>query len=134
MTTITPDDLKMAALAAGMTCRDDLWGCAHIQIDDRLWRPWSPHTDIGEAARLAVRLNISIHIDGSTAFAHVAGYDEMDDCGYGYGDHDGTEPDKIRAWCEAVTLCAASLRRQMRQIEPPRSDRDEPQRREHLAG
>ena len=61
-------------------------------------------------------MNINIGIDGSTAFAHVDGYEEMDDCGYGYGDeHDGTEPDKLRAWCEAVTLCATSIGRRMRE-------------------
>lgn len=73
--------------------------------------------DIADAARLAVRLDISVDIDGSTAFAHVDGYEDMDDCGYGSAEHDGTEPDKLRAWCEAVTLCAATIGLRMKENE-----------------
>ena len=113
---ITSKTLDLAALAAGMTpvrMSDD--GRALLVADQA--EPWRPHTDIAEAARLAVGLDISVDIDGSTAFAHVDGYEDMDDCGYGSAEHDGTEPDKLRAWCEAVTLCAATIGLRMKENE-----------------
>ena len=116
MPTLTIAHLELAALAAGMT------PIGWTEAEDGLWfefaeypEPWRPHTDIAEAARLAVRLDISIDIDLATAFAHIDGYEEMDDCGHGSAEHDGTDPDKLRAWCEAITLCAAAIGRRMRE-------------------
>ena len=120
MTTITREHLELAALAAGHTIygwyepNGDGADFADIGPADECIA-WAPHTDPGDAARLAVRLDMSVDVDGSTAFAHIDGYEEMDDCGYGAEEHDGTEPDKLRAWCEAVTLCATAIGRRMRE-------------------
>ena len=114
---MTREDLELAALAAGHTVYG--WyqptgeGADFADIGPDECVAWAPHTDIADAARLAVRLDISVDIDGSTAFAHVDGYDEMDDCGYGSAEHDGTEADKERAYCEAITICAAAIGRRM---------------------
>lgn len=118
MTTITRETLELAALAAGINLTYRNTSGAYYYDDPETGREeWRPHTDIADAARLAVRLDISVDIDGSTAFAHVDGYEDMDDCGYGSAEHDGTEPDKLRAWCEAVTLCAATIGLRMKENE-----------------
>ena len=106
---ITREQLELAALAAGHTIG---WGeetpcqphVAYVwNADGKTSRWWRPHLDDGDAARLAVRLGLTIEIGSMVVVAypfHVA--------------HDGTEPDKLRAWREAVVLCAAAVGEWMR--------------------
>lgn len=105
--TITREHLELAALAAGMTpvrMSDDGRGLLVAEQSE----PWRPHADIADAARLAVRLMMWVDVIGRSVNAQIAGG------AISCVDHDGTEPDKIRAWCEAVTLCAAEVGRKMR--------------------
>ena len=109
MTTITREHLELAALAAGMTplrMSDDGRGLLVSEQPD----PWRPHTDIADAARLAVRLDMQVEIWRGWRCATVAGW--MD---WGRSRHDGTELDKERAYCEAITICAAAIGQRMRE-------------------
>ena len=112
MSAITRETLELAALAAGMTYRDDLWTCGHMQRDDGLWEPWRPHTDIADAARLAISLKADVAVDDDDAMAttYVSKISKTVLIA-----HDGTKPGRERAYCEAVTLCAAEIGRQMRE-------------------
>lgn len=116
--TITREHLELAALAAGHTIYgwcvlcDDRISYADIGPDESV--AWRPHIDDGDAARLAVRLQIDaafghhikhkVYASRSTAFPS---------CPVSAA-HDGTEPDKLRAWREAVTLCAAAVGERVR--------------------
>ena len=103
MAEITREHLELAALAAGMTgCTHD-YGRGLVFLPDGRSGEWRPHLDDGDAARLAVRLGLTIEIGSRIVVAfpfHVA--------------HDGTEPDKLRAWREAVVLCAAAVGERMK--------------------
>jgi len=112
MTEITSETLELAALAAGMPVRDmvDMSGglsCLDLDgdLDGEVWRP---HLDDGDAARLAVRLRIYPH----WGTEWVAVINRQDDYVVA---HDGTEPDTLRAWREAVVLCAAEVGRRIRE-------------------
>lgn len=112
MTTITIEHLELAALAAGkrvaagyVTAHDNLTAIVLESGEE-----WRPHTDIAEAARLAVRLLLEVTIYEDQVIARSLLNDEWTEAS-----HDGTEPDKLRAWCEAVTLCAAEIGRRMRE-------------------
>lgn len=111
---ITAQDLEMAALAAGRRIAIAPIGRdAFDAIDADEMRVWRPHTDIADAARLAVRLDMQVESSHGWMCATVAGW--MD---WGRSKHDGTQPDKEHAYCKAVTLCAAAIGRQMRSTQP----------------
>lgn len=117
--TITRETLELAALAAGyeVVCTEaEMHGCddASTIYTGVMLRgvqsAWRPHTDIADAARLALRLEMEIeHPPGRV----VARYGEH--AAWAVRRHDGTQPDKERAYCEAVTLCAAEIGRRMRE-------------------
>ena len=89
---ITKETLEMAALAAGRriaiapTGRDTF-----DAIDADAMMAWRPHTDPGDAARLAVRLDMQVESSHGWMCATVAGW--MD---WGRSQHDGTEPGSAR--------------------------------------
>lgn len=111
---VTQEDLEMAALAAGMTpvrMSDDGEGLLVAEQPD----PWRPHTGIADAARLALLRRVCVEFDDE------AGPGDVTASCLWRGQmlakltwHDGTESDKLRAYCEAVTLCAAEIGRQMK--------------------
>ncbi len=111
MAEITREHLELAALAAGHTiygwCAlcDDRISYADIGPDESV--AWRPHLDDGDAARLAVLLRMDIRW-GADWVAALRGQIDV------IRSHDGTEPDKLRAWREAVTLCAAAVGERMR--------------------
>jgi hypothetical protein len=118
MAEITRETLELAALAAGyeVVCTEaEMLGCEDCSTvyTGLMLRgaqdPWRPHLDDGDAARLAVLIMMMTDCDGS-GYCHAI-----------YGDvkiisvvHDGTEPDKLRAWREAIVLCAAEIGRLIR--------------------
>ena len=116
MTTITQDDLKMAALAAGHFVEPGLPPQALVRTyrdGDKMievYREWRPHTDIADAARLAVRLGMMVEVTDYDV--HAALYRDRAAC---TETHDGSEADKLRAYCEAVTKLAAAIGRRMRE-------------------
>jgi len=63
-TTSDKELLELAAKAAGYNFE---WFGQHfhIAIDDRRFTSWNPLTDDGDALRLAVKLQMTIHIDGN---------------------------------------------------------------------
>lgn len=112
---ITREHLELAALAAGHTIG---WGeetpcqphVAYIwNADGKTSRWWRPHLDDGDAARLAGQLGIAVQplvsYESVTAWRGPI---------VARAKHEGTEPDKMRAWREAVTLCAAAVGERMR--------------------
>ena len=117
MTTITREHLELAALAAGhriepglppqVLARTYREGGQTVE----LYREWRPHTDPGDTARLAARLEIEIQPLRLRVIARSSDGD------WDMQRHDGTEPDKLRAWCEAVTLCAAEIGLRMKENE-----------------
>lgn len=109
MAKINRDCLELAALAAGMTYQGSQWSSLAM-AGDGVWRSWRPHADIADAARLADLLGMRVshprHVgDGVLIEA------------------DGIVPltvyrhDRTRQYCEAITLCAAAIGRQMRDGE-----------------
>ena len=98
MTAITREHLELAALAAGMTYKGD--------------GVWRPHTDIADAARLAISLKADVAVDDDDAMAttYISKISKTVLIA-----HDGTKPGRERAYCEAVTLCAAEIGRRMRE-------------------
>lgn len=68
--------LEAAAKAAGLSYKNfsERWGGLRIQQPENSgeWYIWNPLTDDGEALRLAVRLRITPHIDGSMTEAKAA--------------------------------------------------------------
>ena len=112
MTKITREQLELAALAAGMTpVRMDDDGIGLLVAEQS--NPWRPHTDIADAARLAVRLDLWAAVDTTIAFAAQDPDATPSECCHVH--HDGTDDDKECAYCEAVTLCAAAIGRRMRE-------------------
>ena len=124
MAEITSETLELAALAAGheIVCTlDDLIGrgpAANAACGPVLLRGvqglWRPHLDDGDAARLAVRVGIITQpqISAPVVNAWMTGWKYQ-----GVREHvrhDGTEPDKLRAWREAVVLCAAAVGERLR--------------------
>jgi hypothetical protein len=61
----------------------------------------------GDAMRLAVRLDLLVYGNATCVRAVAADHHTSID-------HDGTEPDKLRARREAVVLCAAAVGERMR--------------------
>jgi len=111
MAEITRETLELAALAAGhkiygwcVLCDDRI---AYADIGPEESVAWRPHLDGGDAARLAVRLNFWAAVDGRAAF--VAQDEDEPNAVRVVVKHDGTEPDKLMAWREAVVLCAAAV-------------------------
>lgn len=119
MAEITREHLELAALAAGITGfveTADRTPCHSLWINSDVGGGfyWDPHKCTGSAARLAVRLQID------TAFGHhithkvyASRSTAFPSCPVSAA-HDGTEPDKLRAWREAVVLCAAAVGERMR--------------------
>lgn len=124
MTEITRQHLEDAARAAGyeVACTE----AAFHGTDDpvKLYggglmlrgvqEPWRPHLDDGDAARLAVRVGIITQpqISVPVVNAWMTGWKHQGV--RGHVRHDGTEPDKLRAWREAVVMCAAAVGERMR--------------------
>ena len=108
MTTITQEHLELAALAAGheidATMQTDSGGLCIVGSDD----DWMPHADIADAARLAASLQMRIIWLHDWVSAVKGSVDAI-------RSHDGTQSSKERAYCEAVTLCAAQIGRKMRE-------------------
>ena len=106
---IDAETLKLAARAASLTpvrMSDDGRGLLVAEQAE----PWCPHTDIVEAVRLALHMNIDVrHYTGKL----VASSDKH--LAWGVERHDGAPPDKVRAYCEAVTICAAEVGKWMRE-------------------
>lgn len=104
LTTITHETLELAALAAGMTpvrISDDGRGLLVAEQPD----PWCPHTDIADAARLAMRILAAGWHRRYYVRAKVRGHEMI------YVEHDGSDAGRERAYCEAITLCAAEIGR-----------------------
>lgn len=110
--TITREQLELAALAAGYEYTVHWVGGSDytLSIGDRDF--WVPHTSIADAAKLAVRTNTTVAVGRKVAVA--SGIKLTTPC---VVEHDGTEPDKLRAWCEAVTLCAAAVGERMKEAK-----------------
>ena len=119
--TITRETLELAALAAGhevVRTEAEMHGCDEVStiytgvmlrgVQDA----WRPHTDITDAARLAVQLGFAVKSSTNQPFVHAWSFGEEF---HTRSIHDGTELDKQRAYCEAVTLCAAAIGREMRE-------------------
>jgi hypothetical protein len=118
MAEITRETLELAALAVGheVACTEAAFhgtddpvklyggGLFIAGVED----PWRPHLDDGDAMRLAVRLNLRVEARMRCVLVHG------DLCPDHLEIHDGTEPDKLRAWREAVVLCAAAVGERMR--------------------
>lgn len=99
MTAITSEHLELAALAAGMIPREFARSADYLAgVLDR----WRPHTDIADAARLAVHLRFLVRVDH--AAAEVV---DVDGHIIALVPHTDTDADAERAYCEAVTLGAA---------------------------
>jgi hypothetical protein len=106
MTEITRETLELAALAAGMIPAEF---AGNVNYLDGVLDRWRPHLDDGDAARLAVRLSVMMDADQS-GYCHAI-HGLVDTISIA---HDGTEPDKLRAWREAAVLCAAAVGERMR--------------------
>ena len=111
--TITREHLELAALAAGHTIG---WGeetpcqphVAYIwNADGKTSRWWRPHLDDGDTGRLCTKLQMDVQWGRDWVAAARGLIDRI--CR-----HDGTETEKLRAWREAVTLCAAAVGERMR--------------------
>ena len=106
MTTITRETLELAALAAGHTVYG--WyqptgeGADFADIGPDECVAWAPHTDIADAARLAVRCRFWVRI----GYAAV-GVVDLDGHLIAQVPHSDADADAERAYCEAVTLGAA---------------------------
>ena len=117
---ITREQLELAALAAGHELEYRHTSDAYYYDDPETGREeWRPHLDDGDAARLAVRLDIRPQT-GSYRGMHFASAEIGIVDGMRLGSncassvqHAGTEPDKLRAWREAVVLCAAAVGERM---------------------
>ena len=115
MAEITREHLELAALAAGLKHINydgiDYDGRDGLVLVDGIGRhleDWRPHLDDGDAARLAVQLMMWVDWIGDSVQVQIGGSVLAQSI------HDGTEPDKLRAWREAVTLCAAAVGERMR--------------------
>lgn len=100
--------IASAALAAGMTpvrMSDDGRGLLVAEQAE----PWRPHTGIADAARLAARIRAASWHRRHYVRAQVRGHEMI------YVEHDGSDAGRERAYCEAVTLCAAAIGRRMRE-------------------
>lgn len=118
MAEITRETLELAALAAGhdVACTEaafhgtddpvNLYGGGLLLCG--LQDPWRPNLDDGDAMKLAVRLNMMVDTTGAVVEAY--GPERYTNKRVA---HDGTEPDKLRAWREAVVLCAAAVGERM---------------------
>lgn len=112
--TITHETLELAALAAGHeidpTMQTDSGGLCIVGSDD----DWMPHTDIADAARLAAKLQIDVAFGYHVAHKVYASRSASSPpCPVSVA-HGSTQPDKERAYCHAVTLCAAEIGRRMK--------------------
>ena len=101
---------ELAALAAGITGfveTADRTPCHSLWINSDVGGGfyWDPHKCTGSAARLAVRLDLQVKfLPGCVVAIPPLAHDSPAST-----QHDGTEPDKLRAWREAVVLCAAAV-------------------------
>ena len=119
MTEITRQHLEDAALAAGHRVvhtlaeflgeEEDAATCGTVLLHG-VQRAWRPHLGDGDAARLAVRIMMMIDCDEAGYCHAIHGQIETISVS-----HDCTRLDKMRAWREAVVLCAAEVGRQMRE-------------------
>lgn len=110
--TITREHLERAALAAGITGfveTADRTPCHSLWINSDVGGGfyWDPHKCTGSAARLAARLRMDIRW-GDDWVAALRGQIDV------IRSHDGTEPDKLRAWRWAIVKCAAAVGERMR--------------------
>lgn len=108
--TITREHLELAALAGGLPVQEACDGYLTIRMDDfRSGYSWRPHTDIADAARLALMLKIDVVPLRPFVIARPKrGSDKL-------VYHDSTQPDMERAYCHAITLCAAEIGRRTKE-------------------
>ena len=115
---VTREDLELAAMAVGfeVVCTEaEMHGCddASTIYTGVMLRgvqsPWRPHTDPGDAARLAARLRFAVGVD--RAAAEVV---SLSGEGLALVPHNDSDEDAERAYCEAVTLGAATEGRWLR--------------------
>ena len=103
---ITRETLELAALAAGIRLEwdgpPDQW--QPMYYEGKTYRWFSPHTDPGDAARLADKLLMYVDSRGTAVQARV-----VDGEWHRIG-RDGNP----NAWCEAVVLCAAAVGEKMK--------------------
>lgn len=115
MADITRERLELAALAAGYAeARYEDWPGMEMRhgYACAIWTGEcyiNPAEDDGDAARLAVRLMMMTDVTG--LFVEAYGPERYTNQRV---KHDGTEPDKLRAWREAVVLCAAAVGKRMK--------------------
>ena len=108
--TVTREHLELAALAAGKRIIMAPIGRDTFEaLDVDTLMAWRPHLDDGDAARMAVRLDMDVAMYRSHVSATHGSLSS-----WIRPKHDGTEPDKLRAWREAVTLCAAAVGERMK--------------------
>ena len=110
--TITREQLELAALAAGKRVAMAATGRNEFDaIDADALTVWRPHTDIADAARLAVKLKIDVVSLQTLVIARPKrGGDKL-------VYRDGTPDDMERAYCEAITLSAAEIGRRMKEAK-----------------
>lgn len=116
--TITREQLELAALASGhkiygwcVLCDDRI---AYADIGPEESVAWRPHTDIADAARLALKLLIGVDPYPGETHAYTMRQANNNAPWHYFAEHNGTEPDKERAYCHAITLCAAEIGRRMK--------------------
>lgn len=117
MTGITRETLELAALAGGIHHVDysgvDYSGSIGLmQVDKNGYHTviWSPRTDIADAARLALKLGMWVNRGMASAFVGS----EVVEVVVG---RDDTQPDMERAYCEAITMCAAEIGRRVKEAK-----------------
>lgn len=98
--------LELAAKAAGLTYRDDLWGAGYVQNEHGSWNAWNPLADDGDALRLAVDLGLDV-------FNRPAQHTECGRIGkQGFREKHGADP--YAAARRAIVQAAAELGRSVR--------------------
>ena len=99
--------LELAAKAAGLNYRDDLWNAGHVHTEFG-WREWNPLTSDGDALRLAAHLRLTVGDEDqsvrSMAFAY-ARHTDMPRC------YEPSQNDPAAAYRRAIVRAAAEIGR-----------------------
>ena len=116
---ITLEHLELAALAAGLKHvnydglgYDGRGGLVLVDGIGRHLEYWRPHTDIADAARLAVHIGARVDAQDRQVRASAIRGNLVAVVRHRV---DGTRPGRERAYCEAITLCAAEIGRRMQE-------------------
>jgi hypothetical protein len=116
---ITREDLENAAFAVGLPRIAAGYVAYHDELTSIVLESgeeWHPHTDRGQAAMLAVKMRMCVDVAGGRDDGEVIAFIDhkhprMPTQG---ASHDGTDAGAERAYCEAITLCAAVEGKRMR--------------------